>query len=301
MYWLFPTLRNLYVCPFLYWESDFGSWQTILAGDTYLEHKGRKNFQGCVEGTKLGRTWSLILKSKMSKSRTLKVFKILAGVTSGQGKEEPRAQLLHFRDREDQGGWDSDGMGIEEHEGRVQEVADPAVLGMIPRRDLSRYLAQVIWTCVFQPMPKRPHASTFLSATLWLSKPSPSLTWLFQSLIPDFHIHFICTLKARCFMVLQIQIGLDTRKGIIIVFCVLAELFYITKVLVSFCSAVSLLPISPTPTLSWESPGSWQSSFCFVSHMLLPKRNPEDFLQVACALHMTAFSFARFSIFCFPF
>lgn len=57
-----------------------------------------------MEGMKLGRTWSLILKSKMSKSRALKVFKILAGVTSGQGKEESRAQLLLFRDREDQGG-----------------------------------------------------------------------------------------------------------------------------------------------------------------------------------------------------
>lgn len=58
------------------------------------------------------------------------------------------------------------GWGTEECEGRAQEVADPAVLGMIPRRDLNRYLALVVWTCVFQPIPKRPHASTYLSATL---------------------------------------------------------------------------------------------------------------------------------------
>lgn len=43
-------------------------------------------------------------KVKELKGKTLKVFKILAGVISGQGKEEPRAQLLHFRGRGGQGG-----------------------------------------------------------------------------------------------------------------------------------------------------------------------------------------------------
>lgn len=176
---------------------------------------------------------------------------------------------------------------------------------MIPRRDLSRYLAQVACTCVFQPMPKRPHASSFLSATLWLSKPSPSPTWLFQSLIPDFHIHFICTLKARCFMVLQIQIGLDTRKGIIIVFCVLAELLYITKVLVSFLQCRE--PSSHFSNTDSLLRVPWLLAIQFLLclqlwlQMLLPKRNHDDFLQITCALHMPAFSFACFSVFCFPF
>lgn len=154
-------------------------------------------------------------------------------------------------------------------------------------------------------MPKHPHASTFLSATLWLSKPSPSPTWLFQSLIPDFHIHFICTLKARCFMVLQIQIGLDTHKGIIIVFCVLAELLYITKVLVSFLQCRE--PSSHFSNTDSLLRVPWLLAIQFLLclqlwlQMLLPKRNHDDFLQITCALHMPAFSFACFSVFCFPF